>query len=268
MKTHLFKLERTLERLLGGQPAREPLEIRRAVVDALLADVQPIGRGRRTLPYSRVTVHVLATGTAEKRVLTEALVGPGGAEGDARRELERVGALPGGFSFTVRFARAPGRDWQPGSRFHVSVSSVAADAPDPQPTPEPAGGPPPRSVIRIVTGKATATSVALEGGRLTIGRQVAVTDTDGRVVRRNDVAFVGDDDASRSVSRAHGCIAWDAAAGAYRVFDEGSAHGTQIARAGRLIRVPGGRSGLKLQPGDEIHAGRAVLKFDLKPRKA
>jgi hypothetical protein len=266
MKDHLLKLERSLERLFGAKQPTEPIEIRRAIVDALVADIQPVGGGRRTLPYTRVTVSVVASTAADKRVLTEALVGEEGAEGDLRRELNRRGAtLPRGFEFAIRFARAPGRNWAPGARFHVGVSSAeneaeadAAPAPPPQPTS--------RAVVRIVVGSAGVQSAPIDTGRLTIGRQASVADTEGRIVRRNDLAFVGDDEASRSVSRAHGYIAWDAASKAHRIFDEGSVHGTQVAREGRLIRVPPGRDGLKLRPGDEVHVGRAVLKYEVRKR--
>ena len=266
MKDHLLKLERSLERLFGGRPPTEPIEIRRAIVEALLADVRPVGGGRRTLPYTKVTVSVLAATATDKRVLTEALTGVDGAEGDLRRELDRRGAaLPQGFAFAVRFARVPGRTWNPGARFHVSVSSSEGDAAGLEAPVAPKPEPMSRALIRIVVGHASVASATIEAGRLTIGRQASVADTEGRIVRRNDLAFVGDDEASRSVSRAHGYVAWDPASRAHRIFDEGSVHGTQVAREGRLIRVPPGRDGLKLRSGDEIHAGRAVLRYE--PRK-
>ena len=142
-------------------------------------------------------------------MLTEALTGVDGAEGDLRRELDwRGAALPQGFAFAVRFARVPGRTWIPGARFHVSSSSegdaAGLEAPL-APKPEPMS----RALIRIVVGHASVASATIEAGRLTIGRQASVADTEGRIVRRNDLAFVGDDEASRLVSRAHGYVAWD-----------------------------------------------------------
>ncbi len=220
-----------------------------------------------TLPYTKVTVSVVASTAADKRILTEALVGEEGAEGDLRRELDRRGAtLPRGFEFTVRFARAPGRNWTSGARFHVGVSSAESEAAEADAAPAPTSRQTSRAVVRIVVGNAGAQSAPIDTGRLTIGRQASVADTEGRIVRRNDLAFVGDDEASRSVSRAHGYIAWDAASKAHRIFDEGSVHGTQVARAGRLIRVPPGRDGLKLRPGDEIHVGRGVLRYEVRKR--
>jgi hypothetical protein len=121
-------------------------------------------------------------------------------------------------------------------------------------------------VLRVTLGHAKPRTVTCEGERVNIGRQPVVADASGRVVRRNDIAFTGDDEVSRSVSRAHAHVAWVPTAGTYRVFDEQSSHGTVVSRAGRLIQVPPGRDGLKLAGGDEVHVGRAVVVVEITPR--
>jgi hypothetical protein len=121
----------------------------------------------------------------------------------------------------------------------------------------------PTLVLRVTHGQAKPRTVSCTGERVNIGRQATVADAAGRVVRRNDVAFTGDDEVSRSVSRAHAHVAWVAAAGTYRVYDEQSSHGTVVVRGGRLIQVPSGRDGLKLVGGDEIHVGRAVVVVEI-----
>ncbi|HEY8549805.1 MAG TPA: FHA domain-containing protein [Vicinamibacterales bacterium] len=269
IRERLIQLEKTLERLFGGQPAREPLEVRHAVLDALLGQVRPVGGGKRLLPLSRVTVSVVAHDAAERRLFKEALTGEDGLERDLRRELERQGvAWPDGFTLGVRFVKAPGPGWAPGSRFHVAVTP-ATEAPAAPAAAREASAPAesvadaPRLVLKVTSGEAKPRSAATRGGRLTIGRLVTVSDQQGRVLRRNDVAFVGEDEVSRSVSRAHASVAWQPAARCYRIFDEYSSHGTHVARQGRLVAVPPGRTGLKLQPGDEIHVGRAVIRVDI-----
>lgn len=275
LRDRLVQLEHTLERLFGGRPAREPLEVRRAVLEAVLAQVQPVGGGRRILPFSRVTVSVVTSDAAERRLFKEALMGESGIDADLRRGLEKQGAsLPAGFAVAVRFVKAPGKGWAPGARFHVAVGADEAGARgsapgsvrpgDPEPGPSIATeSPMPTLVLRVVAGQAKPKSVSSLGGRLSVGRQATVTDQQGRVVRRNDLAFIGEDAISRSVSRAHGYVAWLAASKGYRVYDEHSSHGTQVARQGRLIPVPPGRDGLKLQPGDEIHLGQAVVRVEI-----
>jgi hypothetical protein len=276
-RDRLVQLEGTLERLFGGRPPREPLEVRRAVVESLVGEIRPVGGGRRVLPIGRVIVAVVATDATEKRLFKEALAGPAGVEADLRRALDAAGAdWPRGFTLAVRFVKAPGDDWRSGARFHVTASEGGASA-TPAEAETAAGaaagaapGPAvaPTLTLRVTLGQAKPRTVTCEGGRVNVGRQQTVADATGRVVRRNDVAFIGDDEVSRSVSRAHAAVAWVAASGTYRVYDEQSSHGTAVSRAGRLIQVPPGRDGLKLAAGDEIHVGRAVLSVEIAPSRA
>ena len=270
-RDRLVKLESTLERLFGGRPPREPLEVRRAVVESLAGEVRPVGGGRRVLPIGRVTVSVVAADATEKRLFKEALLGPDGVEADLRRALDAAGAeWPRGFSLTVKFVKTPGQDWRSGARFHVTASDPGAPAPAPErETISSVPAAPmtaPTLVLRVTNGQADPATSTCEGERFNIGRQAMVADANGRVVRRNDIAFGGDDEVSRSVSRAHAHVAWIPTAGTYRVFDEQSSHGTVVNRGGRLIQVPPGRDGLKLAAGDEVHVGRAVVVVEITPR--
>jgi hypothetical protein len=267
-RDRLVRLEGTLERLFGGRPPREPLEVRRAVVESLTSEVRPVGGGRRVLPVGRVTVAIIAADATEKRLFKEALAGPDGVEADLRRALDAIGAeWPRGFALTVKFVKTPGQDWRPGSRFHVTASDPGARAPAPErePASTVAAVPPaaPALVLRVTVGEASPGTATCQGERVNIGRQAMVADANGRIVRRNDIAFIGDDEVSRSVSRAHAHVAWIPAAGTYRVFDEQSSHGTVVSRGGRLIQVPPGRDGLKLAAGDEVHVGRAVVVVEI-----
>jgi hypothetical protein len=276
IRERMLQLEQTLERLFGGRPPREPLEVRRAVIESLVSQVQPVGRGRRVLPFNHATVHVVSVDPTERRVMKEALE-PEELTRELLRGVERAGAqAPAGFTLSVRLVREPGKGWTPGARFHVTVSqseelaarALARRSPgevgiasepssESAPTDAPTAAPQTSVVLRVLEGEARPKMLTTDAVRITIGRQVEV----------NDVAFVGDDEVSRSVSRAHAHLAVDRPSGVYRIFDENSAHGTQVEREGRRITVPAGRDGLKLRPGDEIHVGRAILRFDFKPAK-
>jgi hypothetical protein len=271
LRDRLVQLESTLERLFGGRPPREPLEVRRAVVEGLVGEVRPVGGGRRVLPVGKITVAVAATDAAEKRLFKEALAGPSGIEADLRRALDAAGAeFPRGFTVAVKFVKAPGADWRQGARFQVTtgdpVAALAADASEGTPAPAPLPAAAHTLVLKVTQGQAKPKTFTTTGERVCIGRQPTVTDAGGRVVRRNDIAFVGEDEISRSVSRAHAYVAWVPASGTYRVFDEQSSHGTVVSRAGRLIQVPPGRDGLKLLGGDELHVGRAVVAVEVTPQ--
>ena len=163
--------------------------------------------------------------------------------------------------------KAPAADWRSGARFHVTASDPGAPAPAPErdgvSSTAPAPLAAPTLVLRVAQGQAEPATATCQGERVNIGRQPIVADANGRVVRRNDIAFTGDDEVSRSVSRAHAHVAWIPAAGTYRVFDEQSSHGTVVSRGGRLIQVPPGRDGLKLAAGDEVHVGRAVVIVEI-----
>ena len=72
------------------------------------------------------------------------------------------------------------------------------------------------------------------------------------------------DKPNSTVSRAHAHIEYDAAAGEFRLFDDGSAYGTSVVHNGRLINLPptGGR-GVRIDSGDEIYLGQARVLFEI-----
>ena len=100
-----------------------------------------------------------------------------------------------------------------------------------------------------------------------IGRVVDVYRSGG-MFRRNDLAFAEDTEINRSVSREHAHIQFDRATGEYRLFNDrwyARGHGecgTWIVRDGMSQEVHRDSRGTKLEPGDEIHFGRAVVVFE------
>jgi hypothetical protein len=100
--------------------------------------------------------------------------------------------------------------------------------------------------------------------RNSLGRLAEVIDADGRLTRKNDVAFGDDGHAPNpSVSRAHAHIDFDPERAVSRLFDDWSAHGTTVIKGGSVIPVPQGPSkGVALRHGDEIVLGQASLRFE------
>jgi hypothetical protein len=120
-----------------------------------------------------------------------------------------------------------------------------------------------RLIVR--QGVANATEVPIDRARIHIGRDIDVY-RNGGMHRRNDLAFIEDNDVNRSVSREHAHIDHDRVSGEYRLFNDrwyarGGDCGTRIVRHGVSLEVHRDSRGAKLQPGDEIHLGRAVLEF-------
>ena len=122
---------------------------------------------------------------------------------------------------------------------------------------------PARLVVR--QGTANLPELAIGQPRVHLGREVDVY-RDGGMRRRNDLAFVEDNDVNRSVSREHAHIDYDRITGEYRLFNDrwyarGADCGTRILRDGVSLEVHRDARGTKLEPGDEIHLGRAIVSF-------
>ena len=117
----------------------------------------------------------------------------------------------------------------------------------------------------MLKGTATQRVYVHEGPRVYLGRLEEVVDPDGRVRRRNDVAFLEVGEINSTVSREHARIAWDAESGGYWLRAEQNASGTRIYRGGRTIDVSAhDRRGVRLQSGDEVYLGRAAVKVGLR----
>ena len=123
-------------------------------------------------------------------------------------------------------------------------------------------------VARLVVQEGTANTpeLRMEKPRINIGRVVDVY-RDAGLFRRNDLAFAADTDVNRSVSREHAHIVHDRVSGEYRLFNDrwyqrGAECGTWIVRDGMSQEVHRNARGIKLEPGDEIRFGKAVVVFE------
>jgi len=131
---------------------------------------------------------------------------------------------------------------------------------------EQAGGGKPAARLLVREGTANTAELSLDKARINIGRVVDVY-RDAGLFRRNDLAFAADTDVNRSVSREHAHIQHDRLSGEYRLFNDrwyarGSECGTWIVRDGMSQEVHRNARGTKLEPGDEIHFGKAVVVFE------
>jgi hypothetical protein len=124
------------------------------------------------------------------------------------------------------------------------------------------------SVARLAVreGAANAAELRLDKARINIGRVVDVY-RDAGLYRRNDLAFEAESDINRTVSREHAHITHDSLSGEYRLFNDrwyarGGECGTWIVRDGMSQEVHRNARGTKLEPGDEIHFGKAVMVFE------
>jgi hypothetical protein len=120
----------------------------------------------------------------------------------------------------------------------------------------------------VLAGAANVTELPLNKARINIGRAADVMRSEG-LHRRNDLVFAADSEVNRSVSREHAHIGFDKTTGEYRLFNDrwyqlgGHDCGTWIVRDGMSLEVHRNTRGTKLEPGDEIHLGLAVVVFQM-----
>ena len=131
----------------------------------------------------------------------------------------------------------------------------------------------PRQMARLAVheGAANVAELRLDKARTHIGRTRDVYRSEG-LFRRNDLVFEEDTEVNRSVSREHAHIRFDKLTGEYRLFNDrwlargerqAQECGTWIVRDGLSLEVHRDSRGTRLEPGDEIHFGRAVVIFEL-----
>jgi FHA domain len=271
-------LERIIDKLRQWRrpwtSGTEPLEIHRAVLEDVEAQVVAVGGGRRVFPFDRVEIKLFAA-APEERTRLEAVAAAGW---DLEREVKQLLAardvqFPAGLAVTVAVT-AEGGPEAGGRRYALafgSSGSAAQDAMTGRPaaggdSAAPARGARPRLRVAVLKGQAARDSYDLDADHIYLGRLDEVLDTAGRVKRRNDVAFLEEGECNQTVSREHARIVWDLESRSFWLRDEGSASGTLLFRAGRSIEVSRhDRRGVRLANGDEIYLGRAAVKVEILP---
>ena len=252
--------EAPFEALDGTRDTPEMAEVRLAIFDEIKSKSHRVA-GRDVFPFNQVRIHLAGVPRENAELFESKFFEDFCAEhirtalaksdyrfpNDLKVEIETTPELPG-----------PKGKW-----LWVEAETLARD-----------DGPPARRAAKLVVvkGSASARELPLSKARVNIGRGGDVFRTDGPS-RRNDLAFDEDNAVSRTVSREHAHILYVKAAGEYRLFNDrwytpGSKTsgncGLWVIRDGLSQEVHRTAKGFRLQSGDEIHLGRAVLKFVLK----
>ncbi len=256
------RLAAMLDRTLADPNAPfDPLELAPLILEHIESRIHPTGDGGREFPYARLTVRVCVEagrGDAARAALDQPPL-----EERVRERLRRERcAAPADFTVTLRVTEGT----KPVSwgtlpfKIDYRASAAASRASDEA---QAASKTPPTPVrLVVLAGAAGARGRIFEQERINLGRMARVEDRARGVVRHNHLAFAEDDEVNATVSRAHAHLRWDAGARAFRVFDDGSAHGTRVLRGGREFAVPRqGSRGVQLRHGDELELGRARVRF-------
>jgi hypothetical protein len=254
------QLEQTIQQHLQGEHVgEEPLEIWRAIARDIEDQILPV-KGGRVFPYQQIVLTVCAT-SPERRVALAAAFESPRIEEDIRELLHGAGcAAPEDLGVAMRFVPQPGEEWK-NPVVHIKYVRKAK-RPSRRITAQPAALPERKTaLLRVVQGKAEQAAYELTRDVTFIGRGASVNGRSASHV--NDVVFEDNDDpVNRTVSRKHARILFDPASGNWTLYDESSARGTTLVRAGRTSRIAPGAHGRKLQPGDQILIGKAVLEFE------
>lgn len=278
--TKMDKLFEAVRRWTRPWPTgTEPMEIRRAVLDDVESRIVSAGGGKRVFPFNRLRIKLLAPGPREKDEL-EALVGdawdlpaeireriaergcPVPPDLDVQVEVtDEASPAFGDRRYLIQFERTERASKAPAPALPTLISSAGTVA-MPAPVLE---GDRPILELTVLKGNATRKVYSFPAGRVHIGRMEEILDEEGRVRRRNDVAFQEEGDVNQTVSREHARILYDEATGELRLRAEPGASSTRIFRDGRTIDVSGrDPRGVKIQSGDEIYFGRASVKVTLR----
>jgi FHA domain len=243
---------RWTERAFGPSQADDLVLIHRAILEQVAGKIQVAGRGKRVFPYPRIVLTLISS-DPDRRALYQSAFGEK-IEGAIREALSASSCeIPRAFSVEVRTAET-GPETSPDTSQAPFLIEYALDRPAPAPVT-------PARLI-VIRGKAQQAEYTLDKPRVNIGRLAELTDSEQRVVRRNDVVFEeGADEANATISRKHAHLRRED--NEYRICDDGSEFGTRVFREGRSIEVPSGnRRGERLRSSDEIYLGRACLRFE------
>lgn len=237
----------------------EVAEIRFALLDEIKKKTQRAG-GREIFPYDLIRIHLRSLSEKEAAVF----------EGDFfRRYFEQETQqhfaktecrVPGDLRVEVKvesFAGMLGKQW-------IWVETLSQ-----QPAPAPAAPHRTAATLVVISGTADKTEVPLAKVRTNIGRVQDVYKSEG-LTRRNDLVFAADTPINRTVSREHAHILYHKDSDEYRLYNDRwytrgnkteSNCGIWIIRDGMGQEVHRDTRGTKLEPGDEIHFGKAVVEF-------
>jgi hypothetical protein len=239
-----------------AKDAPEMAEIRLAVLDAAKAKSHRVN-GQQVFPYNFVRIHLLGIPEEQSAVFRSEFLSNYFSE-----EL-RAGLRRSNFRFPEDLrieicptSRLPGQGEQ--------WLAVEAELQQDKLAEHPARNRRPAKLV-VTSGKANLPELILEKSRTNIGRTAEVYSSAGPL-RRNDLAFTEENPINQTVSREHAHILLSQKSGEYRIFNDRAYRGNTncglwIVRDGLSQPVHRSTRGVLLKPGDEIHLGTAVLRF-------
>ena len=242
-----------------SKDAPELAEIRIAMLDEIKAKAHRAG-GKSVFPFNLIRINLRGIPEAQAATLQTDFLATYLA-GEARESLKRSNhRFPE--DLQVQIHTTPELPSAAESWITVETESRPAEKrASPLRTRKPAK-------LIILTGVANQEEFTLEKARTNIGRTTEVFRSAGPS-RRNDLAFTGENEANRTVSREHAHILYSPKTGEYRLFNDRwykdqAQCGIWIVRDGLSQPVHRSTRGFLLKTADEIHLGSVILRFQQK----
>jgi len=243
--------------LIGESP--EVAEIRIAVLDEVKKKIQRAG-GHALFPYNVVRIQIRAA--ADEGAVFERDFFRRFFDEELRKGLSKEACrFPEDLRVEIRATSEEGK-WLRVETLAEDIALPSEEAPRAKKT----------AKLVVAAGTANKAEIPLQKARINIGRLGDVYKAEG-LSRRNDLAFAEDNPINRTVSREHAHIVHDKKTGEYRLFNDRwykrgnkaeNNCGLWIVRDGMGQEVHRDTRGTRLLPGDEIHLGKAVIKFQIK----
>ena len=250
-------IRKRVENAFGQETAHTPLEIRREIVDEVESRII-VDTGGKVFPYGKVVIWLQPPNQALHDVFEAAFLQDDSLKAGILQKLKEAPArYPDDLEVVVNVSQDPEEDQTESStRPLFRLDFVKPDPARRREIPE--------TSLVISKGLAEQPAYRIKKERILIGRLSEVLDREGRLVRKNDVVFLdNEDDINSTVGRIHARIWYDFGKQEFRIMDEVSRYGTRIMREGRSIEVPGGNPrGIRLRSGDDIYFGQACLHFE------
>ena len=247
-----------LAETIGESP--EVAEIRIAVLDEVKKKIQRAG-GKALFPYNIVRIGIRADG--DDVAIFERDFFRKFFDEEVRRNLARERCrFPEELRVDIRVANGDQENWV---KIETLAEIVSTKTAEPAPAPR-------TTKLLVTSGTANKTELLVHKPRINIGRLAEVHKAEG-VSRRNDLAFSAENPINRTVSREHAHITYDKKTGEYRLFNDRwykrgdkreSNCGLWIVRDGMGQEVHRDTRGARLLSGDEIHLGKAIVRFQIK----
>ncbi len=242
---------------IGESP--EVAEIRIAVLDEVKKKIQRAG-GQALFPYNVVRIEIRAA--ADEGAVFERDFFRRFFDEEVRKGLSKEACrFPEDLRVEIRAVEGNGK-WLQVQTLAEEIAPPAEEAPRARRT----------AKLVVSAGTANKSEIPLQKARTNIGRLGDVYKAEG-LSRRNDLAFAEDSAINRTVSREHAHVVHDKKTGEYRLFNDRwytrgnkaeNNCGLWIVRDGMGQEVHRDTRGTRLLPGDEIHLGKAVVKFQVK----